>query len=288
MINTLQHLAYTLKVNITEFDKIINNIDKYYYEDKEPKLKDGKPKINKKGEIEYRITHPSKGRLKIIQSRINDSILKKIEMPDYAFGAVKGKDNVLNAKFHLGSVYFFSTDLKNFYPSIRHQKVFDFYRKHRFSPIVSSTLTKLTTYKGKLPQGIPTSSYLANLIFECTGNKLNDLAKQKNLRFTTYVDDVVISATTDLKYLIPTFLDIIKSDGYLISHKKTTYKTKNPEVTGIVLKASNLALANKTKAKLLDPMVSEASKKGQINYIEKIKKENKRKRKNIFKPANGN
>ena len=51
MIHTLKHLAYTLKIDVTEFEKIIGKIDDYYYEDKKPKLKDGKPRLNKNGEI---------------------------------------------------------------------------------------------------------------------------------------------------------------------------------------------------------------------------------------------
>ena len=283
MIHTLKHLAYTLKIDVTEFEKIIGKIDDYYYESKEPKLKDGKPRLNKNGEIEYRIIHPSKGRLKEIQKRINTNILKNIPMPKYAFGAVRGRDNVLHAKYHQGNKHFFNTDLKNFYPSIRHQRVFDFFRAKKFSPDVSSVLTKLTTYKGKLPQGIPTSSYIANLIFETTGNKLNALAETKNMKFTTYIDDVVVSSKSDFKILIPDFLKIITDDGYIISHKKTNYKTKNPEVTGVVVKANNLALANKTKTKFRDETLSEASKNGQLLYIEKIKKINKQKAKSLIK-----
>ena len=134
-----------------------------------------------------------------------------------------------------------------------------------------------------MPQGIPTSSYIANLIFETTGNKLNALAETKNMKFTTYIDDVVVSSKSDFKILIPDFLKIITDDGYIISHKKTNYKTKNPEVTGVVVKANNLALANKTKTKFRDETLSEASKKGQLLYIEKIKKINKQKAKSLIK-----
>lgn len=283
MISTLKHLAYLLKIKPIEFETIIAKIDDYYYEDKEPKYKNGKPRLNKNGEIIYRTFHPSKGRLKEIQQRINTLILKKIPMPKYAFGAVKGRDNVLNAKYHQGNKYFFSTDLKNFYPSIRHKRVFDFFRDKKFSPDVSSVLTKLTTYKGKLPQGIPTSSYLANLIFENTGNKLDVLAKNKNMKFSTFVDDIVISSKTDFKPLISDYLKIITDDGFIISHLKTNYKTKNPEVTGVVVKNNNLALSNKTKTKLKDETRSEASKKGHLLYVEKIKKISKQKTKLLIK-----
>lgn len=283
MINTIKHLASTLNVDVSEFKKIIDKIDDYYYESKEPKLKDGKPRLNKKGEIEYRIIHPSKGRLKEIQKKINKFILNDMPMPKYAFGAVKGKDNVLHAKYHQGNKFFFNTDLKNFYPSIRHNRVFAFFKTKKFSTDVASILTKLTTYKGKLPQGIPTSSFIANLIFEPTGNRINDLALSKNMKFSTFVDDVVLSAKTDFKSLIPNLLKIITDENYIINHKKTNYKTKNPEVTGLIVKANNLALAKKTKNKLQDETLSEASKKGQILYVEKIKKINKQKAKSLLR-----
>ncbi|MFM7023098.1 MAG: hypothetical protein ACKOXB_08980 [Flavobacteriales bacterium] len=118
MISTLKHLAYTLKIEVEEFDNIINRIDDFYYEKKEPKKKNGKPRLLADGSIEYRIIHPSKGRLKEIQKRINRSVLSLFPMPEYAFGAVKGRDNVLHAKFHQGNKHFFNTDLKNFYPSM--------------------------------------------------------------------------------------------------------------------------------------------------------------------------
>ena len=70
-----------------------------------------------------------------------------------------------------------------------------------FSPDVASVITKLTTFKGHLPQGAPTSTTLANLVFLPTGLKLNEIAKQHNLRFTIFVDDVTFSSHNDFKHL---------------------------------------------------------------------------------------
>ena len=119
MINTKQHLAYTLKVDFREIETIINNIDNFYGERIEFKTdKFGKQRFDAKGEPKKRIIHPSRKRLKIIQGRILRNILNRIELPSYAYGAVKGKDNVSNAKKHQGKIYKFTTDLKDFFPSI--------------------------------------------------------------------------------------------------------------------------------------------------------------------------
>src|SRR5690606_10788268 len=104
--------------------------------------------------------------------RIQKNILLKIDLPNYAFGAVKGKDNVDNAKQHQGKKYKFTTDLKDFFPSITNKAVNEMFVSQGFSHKVSGLLTKLTTYKGKIPQGAPTSSTLANLVFIKTGDIL--------------------------------------------------------------------------------------------------------------------
>ena len=55
MINTLPHLAYELKIEVSEINKIIANIDKFYYEVVEIKKdKNGIPKL-KKGIVQKRV-----------------------------------------------------------------------------------------------------------------------------------------------------------------------------------------------------------------------------------------
>lgn len=150
MINTIKHLAFTLKVDPEELDKICDHIDRYYYEKIELKFKkDGTPKLDKFGKQKTRVLHPSIKRLKVIQKRMLKDILEKLPMPDYAYGAVKNRDNVKNARYHQGNHHFFTTDLKNFFPSIRHTRVFEMFLSFQFSPSVARLLTKLTTYREK-------------------------------------------------------------------------------------------------------------------------------------------
>ena len=74
MIYTIKHLAFELKVEHSEIELIINNIDKFYYEKVEIKEdKFGKPKL-KNGIIQKRVLNPSIGRLKMIQKRIGLTI----------------------------------------------------------------------------------------------------------------------------------------------------------------------------------------------------------------------
>ncbi|MFI5203592.1 MAG: reverse transcriptase family protein [Flavobacteriales bacterium] len=269
-------MAFTLKVPRSEIIFILENIDKFYYEKREPKIdkKSGHPKI-KRGKIQERVLNPSLKRLKVIQRRILRDIFSRIEMPDYAYGSITARDNIKNAQKHKGKKYKFMTDLGDFFPSINNKQVFDMFRSFNFSPSVSRHLTKLTTYKGHLPQGAPTSPAVANLVFISTGQKLQNFAKKNHLTFTSFVDDLTFSSPIDFKPKAQEIITIIQEDGFRISHNKTNYKTKNPVVTGIVVKNNSVGLTDSFKIKLMEvDTKTESEKRGLELYARRVKESN--------------
>lgn len=274
MINTVKHLSWVLKTNQKEIYTIINSIDNFYREKRELKVDKFKiPKL-KNGNKQYRVLNPSIKRLKVIQKRIQKNILNKIDYPDYAFGAIKGKDNILNAKQHKGKKYKFTTDLTKFFPSINHKMVFKMFRGFDFSPTVSSILTKLTTYKGKVPQGAPTSSSIANLVFIKTGNRLNDMSKKENITFTSFVDDLTFSSPDDFKDRTNKIIDIINDGGFKISHKKTFY-SRNPNITGLITMNNHLMLPKSFMKKYNERAdKTPDQKKGLERYKDRVNKLN--------------
>lgn len=270
MIKTAKHLAYELKVELSEIDHIIHNIDSFYYQKETIKKNDnGEPKV-KNGIIQKRVLNPSIKRLKVIQKRLQKNILQKLSIPDYAFGAIKGKDNISNAKRHQGKKYIFTTDLTNFFPSVNHKQVFEMFVSFDFSPTVARLLTKLTTYKGKLPQGAPTSPIVANLVFVKTGKRLQEIAIENNLTFTSFVDDLTFSCPTDFKDKIQNILNAVVEDGFRISHKKTNYKTKLPTVTGVIVKNNSLDLPKEFKDKMKDETQSKERLTGLKRYHDRV------------------
>jgi len=274
MIKTPKHLAYTLKVDLSEIESITKNINNFYREKCEVKKhKNGDPKLDKDGNPKIRKINPSQRRLKVIQKRIQKDILSKIEMPPFAFGAVKGKDNVLNAKKHQGKKYKFTTDLKDYFPSIKSSSVYKMFIENDFSPDVSKILTNLTTYQGQIPQGAPTSSTLANLVFINTGRKLYEFSERNNITFTSFVDDLSFSSPTDFKELVPEILDIITSE-YKISHQKTHY-SRNPNITGLHPMNNHLKLPTSFMDKLKNlSEKTEEQKNGLLRYKNRIIKIN--------------
>lgn len=275
MINTPKHLAYTLKVDLKEIYTIIKDIDKFYTEVIILKKdKEGLPILDKKGMPKSRTLNPSHNRLKVIQKRIQKNILLNLHLPDYAYGAVKGRDNVDNANVHKGKKFKFTTDLRNFFPSISHTRVFKMFRAYSFSPDVSRLLTQLTTFKGRLPQGSPTSSTIANLVFVKTGKNLDSFARDRNITFTSFIDDLTFSSPYDFKSMTHEILEMVIKDGFKISHNKTNY-SRTPLVTGIHPMNNYLRLPNTFTNKLKSDTITPETKKGLLQYKNKVDKINR-------------
>ena len=230
-------------------------------------MKYGRFQRDDKGEIKKRDLYPAIGSLEKIQNRLY-RFLQQIELPSYAYGSVKAKDNIQNALQHRHNKYFLSVDLKNFFPNITHRQIFHMFRCRGFSPDVSQLLTKLTTYKGGLLQGPATSPVLANLVFVDTGMKLQQIAEKYNLTFTAYLDDLTFSSKSDFKHVISDILKEIQMSGFILNHKKIKYKTYFPEVTGIFIYKGALLVHPDT---LYRAMVNSRTK----DYIKRVFAHNK-------------
>lgn len=242
MITNEKHLLYILGVNKEQLDYLLTHIENYYYSFEKVKINKftGQPKKNSNGETATRQINSSKGKLKEVQTRLYNFMIKQVEIPQYVYGGVKGKNNVRNARFHQGNKYIFTTDLKSFFPTISHKQVFQMFLREGCTPTIARMLTKLTTRKHQVPQGIPTSTLIANLVFKPFGLEIDQLAKEHHIKFSMFVDDITLSSKSDFKDLVPQFLSIIKKSGFKISHKKTHYQTKNPIVTGVICQNNRL------------------------------------------------
>jgi hypothetical protein len=108
------------------------------------------------------------------------------------------------------------------------------------APDVARILTRLTTFKGRLPQGPPTSPMLANLVagyigWSCLDVRVDHLCKKHGSSYGRWIDDVSISGPGYLQKLKPTFERIIKQSGFkpnrskedFASNKKSQVVTKH-------------------------------------------------------------
>lgn len=263
-----------------ELDDFIQEIDNHYREWSEIKYdkKSGTPKTYGDGTIKQRVIRPPKTSLKIIQKKIKDRILSQIELPDNVHGGIKKRSNITNAKPHQGKKYIFTTDLKDFYPSIKARDVYNAFLELGFNSQFAFYITRLTTWKGELPQGTPTSTHISNIIFLKTDYKLIELCREFNITYTRYIDDLTFSSQSDFQEIIRQILEIVLESGLKISWRKTYYNGLQT-ITGIKVFLNKIDAPDKIIDKVKEEeLLEEGAPKPYTNYRNNILKTNIRKK----------
>jgi RNA-directed DNA polymerase len=274
--NQLKHLAAKLRCSPEDLRFILKDVDDSYYEySKYKKDKDGFIKTYYDGTPKKRTITPSIGVLKKIQSCIKRNILDNVPIPFHIQGGVKRKSNISNAKAHQGRKYKFTTDLQDFFPTIRNSLVYSVFLKLGFTNIQARWLTRLTTYKHGLPQGAPTSPALSNLSFIPIDEKLIELCKSEGITYTRYIDDLTFSSAIDFQDKIPKILRIVIDGGFRVSYRKTLYRGRQT-ITGIDVSNNRIDAPLKIREKAKDEQFSNSTAKPYTTYLRMIRQTNKK------------
>jgi RNA-directed DNA polymerase len=158
--------------------------------------------------------------LKAIQSRIEDRLLKRIVLPEHLLGGVKGKSIMDNATRHLNARYLVTIDIKNFFPSITPQQVRAVWCKTlNCSPAIAYLLTGLTTCRGRLPQGAPTSTLVANLVLSSFDEEIRRVCETNGVSYSSWVDDLAFSGDSAPRIVGPVIAVLMKA-GFRVAHPK--------------------------------------------------------------------
>ena len=233
MIHSRRHLLNVTGLNDEGLDALLAHVHQCYtpYTQKKKKAD---------GTTKQRRIEPSVGLLKKVQRKLNRYIQENYTFPEYVIGGLKGKDSILNAKIHQGSKRFFTTDLKNCFPSMDGHMVYRALSRSGVRGPVARLVTTLVTYQGHVPQGAPTSSIISSLVFVThVAERIERLLADKGIRFTLYVDDLTFSAEQDFRELCDPVLDAIRAAGLKISHGKTHYGSK-AAITGILTSSAGM------------------------------------------------
>lgn len=184
--------------------------------------------------------------LKDIQQWIYINILcKDKSINDCVHGfipAFKNKNKVrsilTNAAPHVRHDWLINIDLKNFFHTVKLDRINDYFRSLGYEEEVVKTLTALCTYKSRLPQGAPTSPMLSNIIASKMDEMMLEYCKKRGIIYTRYADDLTFSADYDVE--VPPIDDIYKIvylNGFKVNRMKTKvrYKGCKQEVTGLTV-----------------------------------------------------
>lgn len=107
---------------------------------------------------------------------------------------------ISNAASHLGNSYMLNMDLEDFFHSVSLGRVEKIHQEH-FPNLANDTISLLcglTTYRGRLPMGSPTSPILSN--FACLGldSALGEFGSYGNITYTRYADDLTFSSSVPI------------------------------------------------------------------------------------------
>ena len=257
-------------------NKRIAEMQKMAFFDPDPKKEHVKPRwwrefsIPKRSGGVRQIIAP-RSPLKQIQKWILSNILMKVKggTTQYAYGFVKGKSIVDNAKPHVGKKIILNIDIKDFFPSIKIKRVEHLFRSFGYTWRLSKLLAGLCTFKGFLPQGAPTSPAISNMICRKLDLRLAKFCEKHDLTYTRYADDITISGNYDVLKFKNVIMSIIEDEGFKVSHKKlrVTGRGKAQIVTGLVVNEKINIRRNEIKT--LRAIIHNCKKKGVLEHIKK-------------------
>ena len=208
--------------------------------------------IKKKSGGTRQITAPKNKSFMLMLQYVNE-IFKSLYTPSaYAMGFTEGRSVVTNANVHKGQNYVFNIDLKDFFTSIEQARVWKRLQleplclpKQAANLLAGLCSMKTTAEEGKvkyiLPQGVPTSPILTNMICDKLDRRLAGLAKRFGLNYSRYADDITFSSMHDVYQTDNIFRKelerIITDQGFQMNVEKTRLQKlgARQEVTGIIV-----------------------------------------------------
>ena len=223
-INTVRHLAHLLEEKPDVLEDLASNFNRYY--------RPGKKVIKEK----KRLIEKTLSDLKRLQKNIKNKLLELYSLPKTIFGGVKERGLLDNAKLHTNKPIVVTIDIKNCFPSTSHKQVFSIFREYyKCSTEVSSLLTRLTTYRGHVPQGVPTSTYLVHMALLSLHDELKIYCEKNGLALSFWVDDITFSGESADKHVGSVIKTVMKY-GYSVRRKKIkVMRSNHPQIVAGIL-----------------------------------------------------
>lgn len=179
-------------------------------------------------------------RLKGLQHKLINRYLAAEQPHPAAVAYRAGKSTADHIWNHAGAAIVVTADIQDFFPNTRAERVEDWWRE-RVDADAARLLTLLTTDRGGLPQGAPTSPALSNVVNRDLDTRLAQRAAVAGARYSRYCDDIAFSwplAVGVPSGFEPGVRGVLHEYGYNLHPTKgwCVYDRRDePEITGAVL-----------------------------------------------------
>ncbi len=206
--------------------------------------------IPKPGKNEKRTIETPIGKLEIVLHHLCDGLqwLYLEHKTEAAYGFIRDLKNdpdkrniYTNARKHLNNGYLLKIDFDNFFHQVDESKVSNIFNDYRIFALLPETekiLTRLVTFKGRLPMGSPTSPPMSNFATIQLDIELSKWSRKNAMTYTRYVDDLSFSSKQPIKEQhLDQIIEITNSYRFKIDHEKTKWYNKDEikEITGLIV-----------------------------------------------------
>ncbi|MFD2632033.1 reverse transcriptase domain-containing protein [Idiomarina piscisalsi] len=280
--STLDQLASLLNTEVDKLLKLIYPHNRQYISFSIPK-KDGSRRL---------ISTPKptlKNYQMIIASELHHHYIPRAS----AHAFIEQKSVLTNASPHVNKRYVLNLDLEDFFGTITFGRVKRLLQSPPLSLThnVATVVAHICCYKGRLPQGAPSSPIISNMIAFKLDNQLLKLAKQYRFTYTRYADDITLSFNQKRKTSLPTdivkfdedslalgrlLLRTIESNGFSVNDDKTRLATKNDRQAVTNLTVNQFVNVNRLFLRQTSAMINALNVYGaqdaEIEYLKKYHK----------------
>lgn len=223
-LSTLTDLSALLEVPSMELLRFAHQIERFYRKKVEAKPSGGQ-----------RVYFIPSSDLKKVQRCIHRKLLRRLPVHDSIHSYRRNRDTITNASVHVGNPILLKLDIKDFFPSIRPEKIYEIFLKNGCSSSVSRLLTTLTTFQNQLPQGPPTSPGIANQVLAPLAKRLYGVCLRHGLALSIYGDDICVSGPKRAAQVKSLLKRIVESEGFTLNLDKSCVRKAGEKktVTGI-------------------------------------------------------
>lgn len=270
-VETKADVARFLSVGLEEIDAVVRHMRSFY-----------RPMQMLKSNGTKRTLYVPGGPLKLLQQKIKNRILDATGLLECVHGGVRHRSVFTNALPHVRKEVVFTLDIKDFFPSVAPSTVRAIFRTLGFGEEAATLLMKLVVWESHLPQGVATSTGVANLAMLRVDMRLRALARQQEFAYTRYVDDLAFSGSRRLLDFRRLIVRIVESEGFHVNPVKirTMHSGMRQVIVGVVVnRKPNLAREERDEIRrnlmqfISTPRrfrTNEAAIQGQLSWLSSI------------------
>lgn len=212
----IEQIAALVKIPTPDLERLVSDAPHLYSSFEVPKP-NGKS----------RTIRPPKRELRELQRTLLNVLQSSTRYPRWMTGGIPKRSIFHHAKPHTSCYMVATFDVKAFYPNTTPSMVSSVLERFGFGGEAIDAMLRLVTKDNELPQGAPTSGFLANIVLEPADRRIDAVCRKHGFNFTRFVDDLAISGDRDISPFQSVVFQAVEACGYQIAPDKIRYMRRD-------------------------------------------------------------